>query len=413
MKIKMQNLFQNNYENVKPLSMKLRPKVLEEFIGQKNLIGENKILTNIIKSGNISNMILFGPPGCGKSSLGEIISNEINCNIENINATTASLNDIREIVVKAKKEIELYNKRTVLFLDEIHRFNKMQQDALLSYTETGVLILIGATTENPYHNINNALLSRCLVFEFKALNRNEIKEVLLRGEKYLNKELPSKIEEIILDISNGDSRIALNYLELYVNNSNNENSENIEEIFAKRKASFHKEEDKYNIISAMIKSIRGSDPDAALYWMGRLLYGGEDPRYIARRLVISASEDIGMANPEALLMANAAYASSEKIGMPEVRIILAHVVVYLAISSKSNSCYNGINSVLENIKAGDMQEVPINIKDKNIGYKYPHDYKGNFVHQKYMNKHKEYYKPGNNKYENQIREKLDRLWKKR
>lgn len=413
MKIKMQNLFQNNYENVKPLSMKLRPKVLEEFIGQKNLIGENKILTNIIKSGNISNMILFGPPGCGKSSLGEIISNEINCNIENINATTASLNDIREIVVKAKREIELYNKRTVLFLDEIHRFNKMQQDALLSYTETGVLILIGATTENPYHNINNALLSRCLVFEFKALNRNEIKEVLVRGEKYLNKELPSKIEEIILDISNGDSRIALNYLELYVNNSNNENSENIEEIFAKRKASFHKEEDKYNIISAMIKSIRGSDPDAALYWMGRLLYGGEDPRYIARRLVISASEDIGMANPEALLMANAAYASSEKIGMPEVRIILAHVVVYLAISSKSNSCYNGINSVLENIKAGDMQEVPINIKDKNIGYKYPHDYEGNFVHQKYMNKHKEYYKPGNNKYENQIREKLDRLWKKR
>lgn len=413
MKIKMQNLFQNNYENVKPLSMKLRPKVLEEFIGQKNLIGENKILTNIIKSGNISNMILFGPPGCGKSSLGEIISNEINCNIENINATTASLNDIREIVVKAKREIELYNKRTVLFLDEIHRFNKMQQDALLSYTETGVLILIGATTENPYHNINNALLSRCLVFEFKALNRNEIKEVLLRGEKYLNKELPSKIEEIILDISNGDSRIALNYLELYVNNSNNENSENIEEIFAKRKASFHKEEDKYNIISAMIKSIRGSDPDAALYWMGRLLYGGEDPRYIARRLVISASEDIGMANPEALLMANAAYASSEKIGMPEVRIILAHVVVYLAISSKSNSCYNGINSVLENIKAGDMQEVPINIKDKNIGYKYPHNYEGNFVHQKYMNKHKEYYKPGNNKYENQIREKLDRLWKKR
>ena len=336
----MQNLFQNNYENVKPLSMKLRPKVLDEFIGQKNLIGENKILTNIIKSGNISNMILFGPPGCGKSSLGEIISNEINCNIENVNATTASLNDIREIVVKAKREIELYNKRTVLFLDEIHRFNKIQQDALLSYTETGVLILIGATTENPYHNINNALLSRCLVFEFKALARNEIKEILKRGQEYLGKELPKKIEEIILDISNGDSRIALNYLELYANNSNNENSENIEEIFAKRKASFHKEEDKYNIISAMIKSIRGSDPDAALYWMGRLLYGGEDPRYIARRLVISASEDIGMANPEALLIANAAYASSEKIGMPEIRIILAHAVVYLSISSKSNSCYN-------------------------------------------------------------------------
>lgn len=411
--IKIQNLFQGNYENAKPLSMKLRPKVLKDFIGQKQLIGENKILTNMIQSGNISNMILFGPPGCGKSSLGEIISNEIKCNIENINGTIATLSDIREIVVKAKRDIELYNKKTVLFLDEIHRFNKMQQDALLSYTETGVLILIGATTENPYHNINNALLSRCLVFEFKSLEREDLTEILKRGENYLNKILPEKIKNIILDISNGDSRIALNYLELYANNSTGENDENIEEIFAKRKASFHKEEDKYNIISAMIKSIRGSDPDAAVYWMGRLLYGGEDPKYIARRLVISASEDIGMANPEALLIANAAYDSTERIGMPEVRIILAHAVIYLAISSKSNSCYNGINSALENIKSGDLQEVPSNIKDKSVGYKYPHDYEGNFVYAKYMKEYTKYYKPGNNKYENQIKEKLDRLWKNR
>ena len=409
----MGTLFQNNYNDIKPLSLKLRPKKLSEFIGQKELLGDNKILTNIIKSGNISNMILFGPPGCGKSSLGEVISNELNCNIASLNATVASLNDLRDIVSKAKQDIELYGRRTVLFLDEIHRFNKLQQDALLSYTESGVLILIGATTENPYHNLNNALLSRCLVFEFKALDREDIKEVLKRGEKYYEKNLPENIKNIILDISNGDSRIALNYLELYFKNLENSNTKDVEEIFSQRKASFHKEEDKYNIISAMIKSIRGSDPDAALYWMGRLLYGGEDPRYIARRLLIQASEDIGMANPEALLIANAAYNASEKIGMPEIRIILAHAVVYLAISSKSNSCYNGINSVLADIKAGDLEPVPAHIADGAKGYIYPHDYPGNFIEQAYRKKVKKYYEPGNNKFENQIRDKIEKLWKNR
>lgn len=411
--MKNQNLFQNNYEKIKPLSMKLRPKSLEEFVGQNNLIGEGKILTNIIKNRNISNMILFGPPGCGKSSLGEIISNEINCNIETVNATTSNLNDIREIVNKSKQNIELYNKRTILFLDEIHRFNKMQQDALLSYTETGILILIGATTENPYHSINNALLSRCLIFEFKALEKTEIEKILDRGKKYLKIDIPKNVEKIILDISNGDSRIALNYLELYSNNYKNLDEKEVEEIFSKRKISFHKEEDKYNIISAMIKSIRGSDPDASLYWLGRLLYGGEDPRYISRRLVILASEDIGMANPKALLMANAACDSAERIGMPEIRIILAHVVVYLSISSKSNSCYEGINFVLKDIESGNYQDVPINIKNKNVNYKYPHEYEENFINQKYMDNFKKYYKPGKNKNEIQIKEKLDRLWKKR
>lgn len=409
----MGTLFQNNYNDIKPLSLKLRPKKLDEFIGQEELLGENKILTNIIKSGNISNMILFGPPGCGKSSLGEIISNELKCNISVLNATTASLNDLRDLVTKAKQDIELYGRRTVLFLDEIHRFNKLQQDALLSYTESGILILIGATTENPYHNLNNALLSRCLVFEFKPLTRKNIDEILKRGESYYNKTLPQNIREIILDISNGDSRIALNYLELYFKNLTDNNSKDIEEIFSQRKTSFHKEEDKYNIISAMIKSIRGSDPDAALYWMGRLLYGGEDPRYIARRLLIQASEDIGMANPEALLIANATYNASEKIGMPEIRIILAHAVVYLAISTKSNSCYNGINSVLEDIRKGDMEAVPPHIADGAIGYLYPHDYPNNFVEQAYRKKVKKYYEPGNNKFENQIREKIYKLWKNR
>lgn len=406
-------LFQNNYQNMQPLALKLRPKTLKEFIGQEELLGEGKLLNKIIKTGKISNMILYGPPGCGKSSLGEIISNELNCNIENLNATIASLNDLREIVEKAKKSIELYNKKTVLFLDEIHRFNKMQQDALLSYIESGVLILIGATTENPYHNLNNALLSRCLIFEFKALGKKDIEKVLAKGEKYYDKFLPENIKNIILDISKGDCRIALNYLELFFNNCENENFEDIEKLFSKRKASYHKEEDKYNIISAMIKSIRGSDPDSAIYWMGRLLYGGEDPKYIARRLVISASEDIGMANPEALVIATSAYTASEKIGMPEIRIILAHAVIYLSISSKSNSCYNSINEVLEDIKNGDIQEVPLHISDRAVGYKYPHDYDGNFVKQNYRkNTSKKYYKPGNNKFEIQIKDKLDRLWKK-
>lgn len=411
--MKNQNLFQNNYEKIKPLSMKLRPKNLEEFVGQKNLIGDGKILTNLIKSKSISNMILFGPPGCGKSSLGEIISNEINCNIEIVNATTSNLNDIREIVSKSKQNIELYNKRTILFLDEIHRFNKIQQDALLSYTETGILILIGATTENPYHSINNALLSRCLIFEFKALEKKEIGKILDRGKEYLEIDIPKNIEKIILDISNGDSRIALNYLELYSSNYKNLDEKKVEEIFSKRRISFHKEEDKYNIISAMIKSIRGSDPDSSLYWLGRLLYGGEDPRYISRRLVILASEDIGMANPKAFLMANAACDSAERIGMPEIRIILAHVVVYLAISTKSNSCYEGINFVLKDIESGNCQDVPINIRNKNVNYKYPHEYEDNFINQKYMDDFKKYYKPGKNKNEIQIKEKLDRLWKKK
>lgn len=409
----MKSLFENNYSDMKPLSYKLRPKKLDEFIGQEELMGKNKVLSKIVRSGKISNMILYGPPGCGKTSLGEIISNELDLNIITLNATIASLNDLREIVKKAKNDIEFYNKRTVLFLDEIHRFNKMQQDALLSYTETGILTLIGATTENPYHNLNNALLSRCLVFEFKSLNRENIKQIVERGEKYYKGKIPNKIKEIILDISNGDSRIALNYVELYFQNLTENSSEGIVEIFLKRKSSFDKLEDKYNIISAMIKSIRGSDPDAALYWLGRLLYGGEDPRYIARRIFIQASEDIGMANPEALLIANATYNAAEKIGMPEIRIILAEAVVYLAISSKSNSCYNGINEVLSDLKNNEIQSVPVHIRDGARGYIYPHSYPNNFVSQDYMEKYKKYYYPGNNKLENQIRNKIDTLWKNR
>ncbi|MEG0069075.1 replication-associated recombination protein A [Cetobacterium sp.] len=407
----MQSIFSKNFENAKPLSTRLRPKVLEDFEGQEKILGRNGVLRKIIEGKNLSNMILYGPSGSGKSSLGEIISKELDYNFETLNATIASLNDLREIVERAKRNLELYGKKTILFLDEIHRFNKTQQDALLSYTETGILILVGATTENPYHNLNNALISRCLIFEFKALTRENIKAILLKGEKFIEVELPQEVREVILDISQGDSRVALNYLELYKNSCEGYSKNEVVELFRERRASYHKEEDKYNLISAMIKSIRGSDPDSAVYWLARLLHGGEDPRYIARRIVIHASEDIGMANPEAMLVANSAMNASEKIGMPEIRIILSQAVIYLAISSKSNSSYLAIDQALEDIKAGDLEKVPLHIGDRAVGYKYPHDYPNNFIEQKYREKRKRYYVPGNNRNEKLIEEKLEKLWK--
>ncbi|MEG1449920.1 MAG: replication-associated recombination protein A [Cetobacterium sp.] len=407
----MQSIFSKNFENAKPLSTRLRPKVLEDFEGQEKILGRNGVLRKIIEGKNLSNMILYGPSGSGKSSLGEIISKELDYNFETLNATIASLNDLREIVERAKRNLELYGKKTILFLDEIHRFNKTQQDALLSYTETGILILVGATTENPYHNLNNALISRCLIFEFKALTRENIKAILLKGEKFIEVELPQEVREVILDISQGDSRVALNYLELYKNSCEGYSKNEVVELFRERRASYHKEEDKYNLISAMIKSIRGSDPDSAVYWLARLLHGGEDPRYIARRIVIHASEDIGMANPEAMLVANSAMNASEKIGMPEIRIILSQAVIYLAISSKSNSSYLAIDQALEDIKAGDLEKVPLHIGDRAVGYKYPHDYPNNFIEQKYREKRKRYYVPGNNRNEKFIEEKLEKLWK--
>lgn len=408
----MMNLFENNYEKVKPLALKMRPTTLDDFIGQEKILGKGGILRKLIEKQTISNCIFFGPPGCGKSSLGEIISKTLDSNFETLNATVASLNDLRDIVEKAKKNLEFYGKKTILFLDEIHRFNKMQQDALLSYCESGVLTLIGATTENPYYSLNNALLSRVMIFEFKSLNREDIKKILQKGISYLDIKISNEIVECILDISQGDSRIALNYLELYKNSCIDLEDSEVLQIFRERQSSYHKAEDKYNLISAMIKSMRGSDPDSALYWLARLLHGGEDPRYIARRIMIHASEDIGMANPEAMLVANSAMQASERIGMPEIRIILAQAVIYIAISTKSNSCYMGIDKALEDIENGDLEKVPLNICQNNKGYKYPHDYIGNFVKQNYSEKKRRYYIPGENKNEKLIKEKLEKLWGK-
>ncbi|EHO80847.1 replication-associated recombination protein A [Fusobacterium ulcerans] len=408
------NLFESNYDKIKPLALRLRPTNLDDFIGQEKILGKGGVLRKLIEKQSISNSIFFGPPGCGKSSLGEIISKTLDSNFETLNATVASLNDLREIVEKAKKNLEFYGKKTILFLDEIHRFNKLQQDALLSYCESGILTLIGATTENPYYSLNNALLSRVMIFEFKSLSRDNIREILEKGVKYigLEEKISKEVIECILDISQGDSRIAINYLELYQNSCMDLEDEEVLDIFRQRQSSYHKAEDKYNLISALIKSMRGSDPDAALYWLGRLLHGGEDPRYIARRIMIHASEDVGMANPEAILIASSAMAASEKIGMPEVKIILAQAVIYLSISTKSNSCYMGINKAMEDIEKGDMETVPLTICHNAKGYKYPHDYAGNFVKQNYTAKKREYYVPGDNKNEKLIKEKMEKLWGK-
>ena len=407
-------LFESNYDKKKPLALRLRPTNLDDFIGQEKILGKGGVLRKLIEKQSISNSIFFGPPGCGKSSLGEIISKTLDSNFETLNATVASLNDLREIVEKAKKNLEFYGKKTILFLDEIHRFNKLQQDALLSYCESGILTLIGATTENPYYSLNNALLSRVMIFEFKSLSRDNIREILEKGVKYigLEEKISKEVIECILDISQGDSRIAINYLELYQNSCMDLEDEEVLDIFRQRQSSYHKAEDKYNLISALIKSMRGSDPDAALYWLGRLLHGGEDPRYIARRIMIHASEDVGMANPEAMLIASSAMAASEKIGMPEVKIILAQAVIYLSISTKSNSCYMGINKAMEDIEKGDMETVPLTICHNAKGYKYPHDYAGNFVKQNYTAKKREYYVPGDNKNEKLIKEKMEKLWGK-
>lgn len=298
----MKNLFQNenNYEDIKPLSLKLRPENFDEFVGQEKLIGKNGILRKLIENNKMISSVFFGPPGCGKSTLGSIISKMTNSEYVILNATTCSVDDIKNIVEKAQKNIEYYGKKTILFLDEIHRFNKKQQDSLLSYCEDGIITLIGATTENPYYSLNNALLSRIMVFEFEKLTKKDLEKILLNGIKKLDIKISDEIKNCILEISAGDSRILLNHLELYQKCYGELADKEILEIFSKRKNSYHKEEDKYNLISAMIKSIRGSDPDSAIYWLARLLDGGEDPRFIARRLSILASEDIGMANPEAM-----------------------------------------------------------------------------------------------------------------
>lgn len=425
------DLFKMNYNLFsklsKPLAERMRPKDLSFFIGQDNIIKNNSVLKNMIKNNRFSSMILYGPPGSGKTSLANIISSSTDNYFVKISAVTSGTKEIKEIIELAKDNLSMYNKRTILFIDEIHRFNKMQQDYLLEFVENGDIIFIGATTENPAYEVNNALLSRVIVFELQALSFEHLKDIIdnaiLNDEILKNKKISYTEDGIsyLIKMSNGDARTALNYLELIIDNIESEDkviSENkIKNILDKVKVYYDKNSDKhYNFISAFIKSMRIGNPDAVVYYLASMLISGEDINFIARRMIIFASEDIGNANPNALILANSCAESVKKIGMPEARIILSQCAIYLACSEKSNTSYLAINKALKYIKENGLEEVPNFLRNsraiskKNEEYKYPHDYENMITGQEYLPekiKDLKFYNPKNIGYEKNFFDKLE------
>ena len=387
-----------------PLAERLRPKNLDDYIGQKHLVGPDAILRKMIEAGRISSFILWGPPGVGKTTLAQIIANKLETPFFTLSAVTSGVKDVREVIEKARNSRYFNQASPILFIDEIHRFSKSQQDSLLGAVETGVVTLIGATTENPSFEVIRPLLSRCQLYVLKSLEKEDLLELLqnaIRRDVYLKeKNIVLKETDAMLRYSGGDARKLLNILELVVeaDNSSEEiviTDEKVVQRLQQNPLAYDKDgEMHYDIISAFIKSIRGSDPDGALYWLARMVEGGEDPAFIARRLVISASEDIGLANPNALLLANAAFDAVMKIGWPEGRIPLAEATVYLATSPKSNSAYEGINHALELVRQTGNLPVPLHLRNaptklmKQLGYgndyKYAHAYQGNFVKQQFL-----------------------------
>ena len=388
---------------MQPLAERLRPRTLDEYIGQKHLVGEGAVLRRMIESGNISSFILWGPPGVGKTTLAQIIANKLDTPFYTLSAVTSGVKEVREVIDKAKNNRFFSTASPILFIDEIHRFSKSQQDSLLGAVEQGVVTLIGATTENPSFEVIRPLLSRCQVYVLESLGKDDLLELLDRAittdVELRERNIKLAETDALLRYSGGDARKLLNILQLMVESESSEEVVITDELVARRLQQNPLAYDKdgemhYDVISAFIKSIRGSDPDAALYWMARMIEGGEDPQFIARRLVISASEDIGLANPNALLLANAAFDTVMKIGWPEARIALAEACVYLASSPKSNSAYCGINDALSLVKETGNQPVPLHLRNAptkpmselgySDGYKYPHDYPGNFATQQYM-----------------------------
>lgn len=391
-----------------PLAYRMRPKTLEEYVGQEHILGKDKILYRTIKADRLSSIILWGPPGCGKTSLARVISNTTKYQFTKLNAVTAGVADIKKAIEEAENPLLNPSGKCILFIDEIHRFNKLQQDALLPFVEKGTVILIGATTENPYFEVNKALISRSMVFKLEPLNEDDIFKVLkssLVREEGLG-QYKIKIEDETLhkiaETANGDVRTALNGLEVAVLTTKigEDGYITITDQIAKesvqnRKAIFDKKGDShYDNISAFIKSMRGSDADAAVFYLARALNGGEDPMFLARRIVISAAEDVGMANPNALVIATNAMQAVHMVGMPEARIILAEAAVYVATSKKSNASYLAINKALEDVSTKDTGEIPMHIRNApiegmksegyGVGYKYPHDYPGHYVEQQYL-----------------------------
>ena len=388
---------------IQPLAERLRPKTLDEYIGQKHLVGPGAVLRKMVDSGRISSFILWGPPGVGKTTLAQIIANKLETPFFTLSAVTSGVKDVRDVIDKAKGSQFFSRQSPILFIDEIHRFSKSQQDSLLGAVEKGVVTLIGATTENPSFEVIRPLLSRCQLYVLKSLEKEDLLQLLERAiqtDVYLKeKEIVLRETTAMLHYSGGDARKLLNILELVVEAETETpvviTDAKVTERLQQNPAAYDKEgEMHYDIVSAFIKSIRGSDPDAALYWLARMVEGGEDPAFIARRLVISASEDIGLANPNALLLANAAFDAVMKIGWPEGRIPLAEATVYLATSPKSNSAYAGINLAIEKVKQTGNLPVPLHLRNaptklmKDLGYgkdyKYAHAYEGNFVRQQFL-----------------------------
>ena len=414
----------------------MRPTSLDDYIGQKHLVGEGAVLRRMIESGHVASFILWGPPGVGKTTLASIIAHQLQTPFYTLSAVTSGVKDVREIVEKAKSNRFFNSASPILFIDEIHRFSKSQQDSLLGAVEQGIITLIGATTENPSFEVIRPLLSRCQVYVLKSLGKDDLlelahrameKDVVLRD---LNIEL--RETEALLRFSGGDARKLLNIFDLLSESASKGDSliitdDLVTERLQQNPLAYDKDgEMHYDIISAFIKSIRGSDPDGALYWLARMIEGGEDPAFIARRLVISASEDIGLANPNALLLANAAFDTVMKIGWPEGRIPLAEATVYLATSPKSNSAYMGIGAALEEVRRSGNQPVPLHLRNAptslmkelgySEGYKYAHDYEGNFVEQQFLPdalKEVRFWHPQQNPAENKLSERMRQLWGKR
>lgn len=430
---------QNNNNKNKPLAYRMRPKSFSEIYGQENIIGEDKLLRRMIESDRLQSLILYGPPGTGKTSLAKIIADNTDSDFVKINAVTSGVKEIREVIKKGENNIKLYNQRTILFIDEIHRFNKSQQDALLPSVEDGTIIMIGATTENPYFEVNSPLLSRSRVFKLEPLKKEDIKKIIKQALKDHENGLGDynlKIDEETIDFlaakANGDARIALNGLEIAVFSTPTDSEgvialdkEIIAESLQEKIVKYDKGGDRhYDVISAFIKSIRGSDPDAAIYWLALMLEAGEDPMFIGRRLIVHASEDIGMADPEALQVAVSAVRALEYIGMPEARIPLAQATIHLASAPKSNSVIKSIDKALEFVKNNEYSEVPCHLRDNHYsgskdfghgeGYKYPHNYKNNYIEQTYLPEkylEAEFYSPDGQGREKKVKAFLDNLKK--
>ena len=418
-----------------PLAERLRPKTLDDYIGQEHLVGKNAVLRKMIESGNISSIILWGPPGVGKTTLAKIIANTLNRPFYTLSAINSGVKDIREVIDKAKKQQFFSKPNPILFIDEIHRFSKSQQDSLLGAVEDGTITLIGATTENPSFEVITPLLSRCQVYILETLDKNGllklINTALEKDTELKNKKITIAEDEAMLRFSGGDARKLLNVLELVVQAEEGDEIEitndKVLNRLQKNLAMYDKQgEMHYDIISAFIKSIRGGDPDAAVYWLARMLEGGEDIKFIARRMLILSAEDVGLANPNALLLAQSTFDAVHKIGMPEARIILSECAIYLATSPKSNSAYEAIDAAISVVQRDGNLPVPLHIRNaptklmKEIGYgkdyKYAHSYEGNFVEQDFLPKKiikERFYKPQNNQTEIKILERLKRWWGER